>query len=59
VNELIFKAIAEGRGMTLESWRSADGLHMIFRPLRNGQSGSTASGSIGAGASSAPLGGST
>ena len=30
VNELIFQAIAEGRGMTLEAQRSADGLHLIF-----------------------------
>jgi len=30
VNELIFQAIAEGRGMTLESRRSAEGLHMVF-----------------------------
>ena len=30
VNELIFQAIAEGRGLTLESRRTADGLHLIF-----------------------------
>jgi hypothetical protein len=29
-NELVFRAIAEGRGMTLESRRDAAGLHLIF-----------------------------
>ena len=30
VNELIFRAIAEGRGLSLESWRADDGLHLVF-----------------------------
>ena len=29
-NELVFRAIAEGRGMTLESRRDDAGLHLIF-----------------------------
>ena len=30
VNELIFRAIAEGRGLTLDSRRADDGLHLVF-----------------------------
>lgn len=29
-NELVFRAIAEGRGMTLESRRDDAGLHLVF-----------------------------
>lgn len=29
-NELVFRAIAEGRGLTLDAWRDQAGFHLVF-----------------------------